>query len=109
MLLVGQGERVVAVGEMEKHHCLSCERETDFVPQLSYRYGQLDVVFGFVYAKRYQLACTQCNHGWILDTAEMECRLGRVSIPVHLRFGPIIFAVFAAVLASAVYMYRHSG
>ena len=109
MLLVGQGERVVEVGETEQHHCQRCERETDFVPQLRYRYGQFDVVFGFVYAKRYQLACRQCNHGWILDAAEMEQRLGHVPIPFHLRFGPAVFAMFVVVLASAVYAYRHAG
>lgn len=103
MFMVGQGERTVAVGPAETRHCPRCDAERDFVPQLKYSFGQFDLLFGFVYNKRYQLACSECNHGWILDTRTMEAGLDRIPIPFHLRYG---FIVLAAGLAMAVQAYR---
>ena len=107
MFLIGQGERTVVVGPAEPRDCPRCGEETDFVPQLKYSYGQFDVVFGFVYDKRYQLACPKCHHGWLLDTDIMERNLGRVPIPFHLRHGVPILVAFATALSVAVYAYRH--
>ncbi|WP_312370928.1 hypothetical protein [Stenotrophomonas sp.] len=100
MFLVGQGQRVVAIGPTEQRHCPKCGAQTAFEPQLSYKFGQLDLLFGFVYDKRYQLACTQCNHGWLLDTRETERSLGRHPIPFRLRHGAWILAVMIAALAA---------
>ena len=108
MLMVGQGERVVSVGPPESKHCPHCNETTNFHPQLKYKFGQFDVLFGFVYDKRYQLACAQCNHGWLLDTAAMEQSLGRVPIPFHLRFGFLVLVVLAATLGAAAYLVRHA-
>lgn len=109
MFLIGQGERIVVVGAPESRYCPRCDEETDFVPHLKYSYGQLDLVFGFVYNKRYQLACPKCHHGWLLDTAVMERTLGCVPIPFHLRHGIPIFVALATALSVAVYAYRHGG
>ena len=108
LLMIGQGERLVAVGPLEQHHCPGCDAVTDFEPQLTYKFGQFDLLFGFVYGKRYQLACQQCNHGWRLDTASMEQTLCKVPIPFHLRFGFLVLIGLAAALGTAAYFVRHA-
>ena len=80
MFMIGQGERVVPVGEPEPQHCPRCEEERDFQPQLAYKYGEFDLLFGFVYGRRYQLACPECNHGWRLDRREAERRRLRMQL-----------------------------
>ena len=107
MFMVGQGERVITVGPAEPRHCQKCAEVTDFVPQLKYSFGEFDLLFGFIYNKRYQLACMQCNHGWILDAKTVERELDRIPIPFRLRYGPAIFMGVAAALAMAVYAYRY--
>ncbi|MEA5666302.1 MAG: hypothetical protein ACN6RG_05670 [Stenotrophomonas sp.] len=101
MFLIGQGERVVALGEPEQRHCPKCGQLTAFQKQLRYKYGSFDMLFGFAYDKRYQLACLQCNHGWILDARTTERELGRVPIPFHLRYGLCVLAVLAALLGAS--------
>ena len=83
MFYIGQGERTVAIGPTQPKHCPHCEELTEFEPQLKYKFGQFDLLFGFVYGKRYQLACTQCNHGWLLNTRETERDLDKLPIPFH--------------------------
>lgn len=107
MFLVGQGECTVPVGPPEPQYCPRCEEVTDFQPQLKYKYGQFDLLFGFVYDKRYQLACPKCNHGWRLDKRSMEKNLGKLPIPFHLRYGFLILSgIFAAL--GAAYMATHT-
>lgn len=65
MILIGQQERVLIVGPTEAHHCLRCQTETEFAPQLRYKMARIDLLFGFTYQRRYELACTRCEHGWI--------------------------------------------
>ena len=60
MMMIGQQERVVVVGPTEAHHCLRCQTETGFAPRLRYRMARIDLLFGFVYQRRYELACTGC-------------------------------------------------
>jgi hypothetical protein len=107
MFLIGQGERVVPVGPPEPQHCPHCEEVTDFQARLKYKFGQFDLLFGFVYGKRYQLACPQCNHGWLLDTKAVEQSLDRIPIPFHLRFGFFILFGLVAALGTAAYVARH--
>lgn len=109
MFMIGQGERVIAIGEVEPRHCPRCEEVTDFEPQLRYKFAEFDVLFGMVYAKRYQLACPQCGHGWRLDTRQTEKALGRVPIPFRLRFGFAILLALAAGIAVAAYRFRFPG
>ena len=109
MFMIGQGERIVVVGPAETRHCPLCGEDRDFLPQLKYSFGEFDLLFGFVYNKRYQLACSECNHGWILDTKTMEAGLARSPIPFHLRYGFVVLLILTAALAAAAYAYRHSG
>ena len=74
MFMIGQGERVVPVGEPEPQHCPRCDETRDFQPQVAYKYGEFDLLFGFVYGRRYQLACPECHHGWRLDRRQAEQR-----------------------------------
>ncbi|KAF1685931.1 hypothetical protein B1992_10470 [Pseudoxanthomonas broegbernensis] len=108
MFLVGRGERIVPVGPPEPQHCPRCGEVTDFQPRLRYQYGSFDMLFGFTYGKRYELACPQCGHGWRLDTRTMERSLGRVPIPFRLRFGLLVLAGLMALLAAA-WAFRHNG
>ncbi|WP_374555332.1 hypothetical protein [Thermomonas sp.] len=108
MVYVGQGERVVPIGPTEDRDCPRCEQVTAFQPQLRYKFGQFDLLFGFVYGKRYQLACTQCQHGWLLDTRLTERSLDRSPIPFHLRFGWLVLVGIAA-LGAVVYWMRQGG
>lgn len=101
MFMIGQGERTVPVGEPEPQHCPRCDEMRDFEPQLSYKYGEFDLLFGFVYARRYQLACPACNHGWRLDRRQAKQRYGKPSIPFRLRFGFIILLGLCAALGAA--------
>ena len=107
MFMIGQGERTVPVGQPEPQHCPQCDEVTDFQPLLKYKFGQFDLLFGFVYDKRYQLACPQCNHGWHLDKRSMEQSIGKLPIPFHLRFG---FGICLALVAAlgATYMVTHA-
>ena len=107
MFMIGQGERTVPVGPPEPQHCPRCEEVTDFQPQLKYKFGQFDLLFGFVYDKRYQLACPKCNHGWHLDKRSMEQNIGKLPIPFHLRFGFLILLGLVAALGAA-YMVTHA-
>lgn len=106
MFLIGQGERVIAVGPVEPKHCPRCDEVTEFEPQLKYRFAEFDVLFGMVYAKRYQLACPQCQHGWLLDSREMERTLGGVPIPFRLRYGLFIGLALAAAIAVAAWRFN---
>jgi hypothetical protein len=67
--------------------------------------------FGFVYQRRYELACTGCEHGWVLDTESMDQQLGGVPIPWRHRFGLPVMLVVVAGLAVAGWMWRqgHGG
>ena len=107
MFYIGQGERTVPIGPTEERHCPRCDEATAFQPQLKYKFGQFDLLFGFVYGKRYQLACSQCNHGWVLDTKETERGLDKVPIPFRLRYGFLVLVAIAA-LGASVYFVRHA-
>ncbi|QIL21782.1 hypothetical protein G7079_10250 [Thermomonas sp. HDW16] len=107
MFYIGQGERIVPIGPTQERHCPRCEQATAFQPQLTYKFGQLDLLFGFVYGKRYQLACSQCNHGWLLDTKATERDMDKVPIPFHLRYGFLVLIGIAA-LGVAVYFARRA-
>ncbi len=52
MILIGQQERVLIVGPTEAHHCLRCQTETEFAPQLRYKMARIDLLFGFTYQRR---------------------------------------------------------
>lgn len=101
MFMIGQGERVVPVGEPEPQHCPHCDGERDFQPQLAYKYGEFDLLFGFVYGRRYQLACPECNHGWQLDRRLAEQRYGKPDIPFRLRYGFVLLLGLFAALGAA--------
>ncbi|WP_425517876.1 hypothetical protein [Pseudoxanthomonas mexicana] len=101
MFMIGQGENVVAVGPPEPHHCPRCDQVRDFEPQFAYKYGRFDLLFGFVYDRRYQLACPVCHHGWRLDTREAERLYGRPDIPFRLRYGLVILLGVLAALGAA--------
>ncbi len=45
MILIGQQERVMVVGPTEAHHCLRCQTETEFAPQLRYKMARIDLLF----------------------------------------------------------------
>ncbi|VUL72130.1 hypothetical protein [Stenotrophomonas maltophilia] len=45
MILIGQHERVVVVGPTEPQHCLRCQTETGFAPQLRYKMARIDLLF----------------------------------------------------------------
>ena len=108
MFYIGQGERVVPIGPAQERHCPHCNEATQFEPQLKYKFGQFDLLFGFTYDKRYQLACQTCGHGWLLDTRATEADLDKSPIPLHLRFGFLILIVLAATLGTAAYFVRHA-
>lgn len=101
MFMIGQGERVVQVGPPEPRHCPRCDEVRDFEPQLTYKYGEFDLLFGFVYGKRYQLACPACRHGWVLDAREARQRFGAPPIPFRLRFGFVVLLGLFAALGAA--------
>ena len=107
MILIGQQERVVVVGPTEAHHCLRCQAETEFAPRLRYRMARIDLLFGFTYQRRYELACTRCEHGWVLDTETMDQQLGGVPIPWRHRFGLPLMLVVVAGLAALGWLWRH--
>ena len=106
MFMIGQGERIVAIGPPEPQHCPRCDEITDFQPQLKYKYGRFDLLFGFFYDKQYQLACPKCNHGWLLDKRIMEKRLGKLPIPFFLRYGFLILLDLFATLGAAYAVMR---
>jgi len=108
MLLIGQGERTQVIGPAEKEHCLRCDEEREFVPQLRYSYGQFNLIFGFIYDRRYLLACPECNHGWFLDRVAAEQLYRKPAIPFHLRYGWIVLIALACLVAAAAYGYRHA-
>ncbi len=107
MFMIGRGERIQALGPPVVEHCPKCGEERDFLPQLHYSYGQFDLVFGFVYERRYLVACPTCNHGWLLDRQTAEQTYGRPAIPFHLRYGWLVLAGLVA-LGSAAYLYRQA-
>lgn len=100
MFMIGQGERTVAVGPVEPVHCPRCSEVTGFQPRLRYRYGQFDLLFGWVYGKRYELACCKCGHGWVLDREVAGRLYGDRAIPFRLRYGmPILAGLLVALWA----------
>ncbi|ACF53116.1 hypothetical protein [Stenotrophomonas maltophilia] len=107
MILIGQHERVVTVGPTEAHHCLRCQTETEFAPQLRYRMARIDLLFGFTYQRRYELACSRCGYGWVLDTDTMDQQLGGVPIPWRHRFGLPLMLVVVVGLALSGWLWRH--
>ncbi|VUL72092.1 hypothetical protein [Stenotrophomonas maltophilia] len=107
MILIGQQERVVVVGPTEAHHCLRCQTETEFAPQLRYKMARIDLLFGLTYHRRYEPACCRCGHGWVLDTETMDQQLGGVPIPWRHRFGLPLMLVLVAGLAALGWLWRH--
>lgn len=73
LVLIGQGERTVAVRSVARPHCAET---TSLEPWLRYKFAELDLQFGMVHVKRYQLACPGSGHGWRLETRETEARCG---------------------------------
>jgi len=61
MILIGQHERVVTVGPTEAHHCLRCQTETEFAPQLRYKMARIDLLFGLTYQRRYETRSGRCR------------------------------------------------
>ena len=108
MFMIGQGERILAIGPPEIEHCPKCEQEREFIPQLKYSYGQFDLLFGFVYNRRYQLACSACNHGWLLDARMAKQMYGKPSIPFLLQYGFLVLAALVSLVGAAAYFFRHS-
>ncbi|MEG0182613.1 MAG: hypothetical protein RR704_04025 [Stenotrophomonas sp.] len=106
LFMIGQGERTVVVGPVEHLHCPRCAAVTAFEPQLTYKYATFDLLFGMVYAKRYQLACPGCGHGWVLDTRATERSLGGVPIPFRLRYGMAIGLAVAVAIAVAAWHFN---
>ncbi|WP_329766307.1 hypothetical protein [Stenotrophomonas geniculata] len=107
MILIGQQERVLIVGPTETHHCLRCQTESEFAPQLRYKMARIDLLFGLTYHRRYELACSWCGHGWVLDTDTMDQQLGGVPIPWRHRFGLPLMLVVVAGLAALGWLCRH--
>ena len=60
MILNGQQERVV-VGPTEPQHCLRCQTETEFAPQLRYKMARIDLLFGLTYHRRYETLSGRCR------------------------------------------------
>jgi hypothetical protein len=108
MFMIGQGERVQAVGPVEQEDCPRCEQQRDFTPQFRYSFGQFDLLFGFVYNRRYMLVCSSCNHGWLLDPTLARQMYDKPVIPFRLRYGLFLLAALAAVIGTAAYVYRHA-
>ena len=91
MIFFGQGERIVPYGTPEKHECPKCGGERMFQPRLRYKFGHVYALFGWVYNKRYELACLECEHGWVLDKNTEEAKLDQLPIPKHLQYGLMAF------------------
>jgi len=106
MFMMGQGERIEPVGPLETHDCPGCAEAREFEPRVRYKFGKFDLLFGFVYRLRYELACTGCGHGWLLDRKEAERHYGRPHIPLRLRYGAVVLAVVVAGLAGAALVMR---
>ena len=107
MFLIGQGERTIAIGPADEQHCLHCDMTTKFQPQLKYKYGEFNILFGFIYDKRYQLACLQCNHGWIFTAREAEQIYGKPPLPLRMRYGFLILLAFLAI-GGITYFIHHA-
>ena len=109
MFMIGQGVRVQVIGPPQPEHCERCGGPRDFVPRLTYAFGQFDLLFGFVYDKRYELVCPVCNGGWKLDPFAAERTFGKPEIPFHLRYGIWVLAALAVAVGTAAYLYRQRG
>ncbi|MDQ3205785.1 MAG: hypothetical protein M3Q40_04640 [Pseudomonadota bacterium] len=101
MISFGDGERTLVFDIQEHRYCERCEHEQAFSMRLKYRYGHLYNLFGWVIHREYQLACPTCTHGWVLDRAGAEERLGRDPIPFHQRNGWLVGIVLIHVVAVA--------
>ncbi|MGY3265545.1 hypothetical protein [Lysobacter sp. HA35] len=108
MFVVGQGERVQTIGPPELTHCAKCEQEREFIPQLKYSYGQLDLLFGFVYGRQYRLLCPHCGHGWLLNRGPAEALYGKPAIPFRLPYGLVVLATLLALIGTAAYVHQHA-
>ena len=106
MFLIGQVERTLAIGPPEIVHCPKCEHDREFIPQLKYSYGRFDLLFGFVYNRRYQLACASCNHGWLLDARTAKQAYGKPAIPFLLQYGFLVLVGLVGLFGLAAYIYR---
>lgn len=109
MFLITQGEKTVVIGAAEERHCPRCDEERDFVPELQYKYAGVDLFFGMTYSKRYQLACPECNHGWILDPKAIGLGLERNPIPFRMRYGLLLLVVSLFGLYFAGQAYQAAG
>ncbi|KAG0733069.1 hypothetical protein G6F24_018961 [Rhizopus arrhizus] len=69
--------------------------------------ARIALLFGFAYQRRYELACTRCEPGWLLDTATLDQQLGGVTNPWRHRFGLPLMLVVVAGLALLVWLWRH--
>ena len=77
--------------------------------RMMFMIGQFDLLFGFVYDKRYELVCPVCNGGWKLDPFAAERTFGKPEIPFHLRYGIWVLAALAVAVGTAAYLYRQRG
>lgn len=99
MILVGRGARTVGFDILERHPCERCDCEQDFALRLKYQYGHFYHLFGWVFDKQYQLVCPTCSHGWIIDDAIAEDRIGRNVIPFRHKSGWIVGVILIHLVA----------
>jgi hypothetical protein len=93
MFTFGDAVNTVQLGHYEDSYCSVCEAERPFSLTLEYKWGYIGRDFGFVQKKAYVLTCDICQTWKVLDTKEVEQKLGRVPIPFMHRFGCLILAV----------------
>jgi hypothetical protein len=107
MIFYGWGRKSVPLVGVGNTKCSKCCEVRPFRLFLSYNYMHLYWIFGAVLRRRYLVACSVCNQGFLVDKKDAMQAVPNVSpnpIPFMQRWG---LAVFAAGIAAIVAIGAH--
>lgn len=105
-MILGSGGAIIRIGETHSQPCVTCGHTRPFQLVVSYRYGHIFFLFGFILEKSCIDACTICNRGKPLPFGEAVGRFGRNPIPLYRRQGWLWLAAPMAALMVQHMMYE---
>jgi hypothetical protein len=103
MIFYGWGKKSVPLVSVGNTSCSKCCEVRPFRLFLSYNYMHLYWIFGAVLRRRYLVACSVCNQGFLVDKKDALQAVPNVSpnpIPFMQRWGLVVFVAGIALVVA---------
>ena len=99
MIVWGSVGQVLDLGRLEERMCSNCGRVQPFQLRLAYRRFHLYWIFRMVTKKQYSISCVVCDHGWELESRDVQAVVGKPPIPLWDKYGLLVLVAVVAGLA----------